>query len=318
MSPSEPPDGAEVETVFVPYAFVPKDVVVNALIDPLVIATALTVPPVIATAFAFCVDMVPKEPVAFVTADATNAVVAIWVVLVPLAAVGAKGVPDNVGLAAKTRAPEPVSSVTAAAKFALEGEPKNVATPDPRLVIPVPPFATGNVPVTPVVNGRPVQLVNVPDDGVPSAGVTNVGLVAKTRAPDPVSSDTAAAKFDDDGVAKNVATPEPNPLIPVDTGKPVQFVNVPEAGVPNIGVVNVGLVKLGELFNTTLPDPVEVVVPVPPEATGSAEARVRLVRCVVVATTSVPLLNTTIVLPAGIATPVPVEFLIVIVSAQPL
>ena len=33
--------------------------------------------------------------------------------------------------------------------------------------VPVPPFATGNKPVTPVVNGRPVMLVATPDAGVP-------------------------------------------------------------------------------------------------------------------------------------------------------
>jgi hypothetical protein len=41
---------------------------------------------------------------------------------------------------------------------------------------PVPPFPTGNVPVTPVVSGRPVVLVSTPDAGVPNAGVTNVLL----------------------------------------------------------------------------------------------------------------------------------------------
>jgi hypothetical protein len=35
--------------------------------------------------------------------------------------------------------------------------------------IPVPPFAVGRIPVTPVVSGRPVALVSVPDDGVPNA-----------------------------------------------------------------------------------------------------------------------------------------------------
>jgi hypothetical protein len=54
------------------------------------------------------------------------------------------------------------------------------------VVLPVPPFATGSVPVTPVVNGRPVQLVNVPEDGVPNTGVTSVGEVDSTFAPDPV------------------------------------------------------------------------------------------------------------------------------------
>ena len=55
----------------------------------------------------------------------------------------------------------------------------------------VPPFATGNTPVTPVVSGKPVALVNTPDAGVPSAGVTKVGdvnvaEVASTTLPLPV------------------------------------------------------------------------------------------------------------------------------------
>lgn len=60
-----------------------------------------------------------------------------------------------------------------------------------------------------------VQLLNVPDVGVPRTGVTKVGLVAKTNAPVPVSSVTAAAKFADDGVPRNVAIPVPNDVIPV-------------------------------------------------------------------------------------------------------
>ena len=40
---------------------------------------------------------------------------------------------------------------------------------------PVPPLATGKVPVTPVVNGKLVQLVKVPADGVPMLGVVKVG-----------------------------------------------------------------------------------------------------------------------------------------------
>ncbi len=46
-----------------------------------------------------------------------------------------------------------------------------------RVVRLVPPFATGSVPVIPVVNDKPVTLVITPDAGVPSAGVVNVGLV---------------------------------------------------------------------------------------------------------------------------------------------
>jgi hypothetical protein len=73
----------------------------------------------------------------------------------------------------------------------------------------------------------------------PRTGVTSVGEVAKTKEPDPVSSVTAVAKFADEGVARNVATPVPSPLIPVETGSPVQFVSVPEAGVPRTGATSV-------------------------------------------------------------------------------
>ena len=55
-----------------------------------------------------------------------------------------------------------------------------------KVAAPVPPFATDNVPVTPVVNGKPVKLVATPEAGVPNAGAVNVGLVANTTLPDPV------------------------------------------------------------------------------------------------------------------------------------
>ena len=50
----------------------------------------------------------------------------------------------------------------------------------------MPPLAIANVPVTPVVSGRPVAFVNVTDEGVPRIGVTSVGLVANTMLPEPV------------------------------------------------------------------------------------------------------------------------------------
>jgi len=84
----------------------------------------------------------------------------------------------KVGLVASTKEPVPVSSVTAAARFALDGVPRNVATPVPSEVIPVPPLATGRVPVTPVVKGNPVALVSTPDTGVPRAGAVKVLLVS--------------------------------------------------------------------------------------------------------------------------------------------
>ena len=60
-----------------------------------------------------------------------------------------------------------------------------------------------------------------------------MGLLLKTSKPDPVSSVTAAIRFALDGVARNVATPVPSPLMPVETGKPVQLVSVPLLGVPS-------------------------------------------------------------------------------------
>jgi len=105
----------------------------------------------------------------------------------------------SVGEVAKTNAPLPVSSVTADAKLAEEGVAKKVATLAAR-------------PLIPVETGKPVQLVNVPDVGVPRAGVTNVGLVANTRAPVPVSPVTADAKLAEEGVAKKVATFAPRPV----------------------------------------------------------------------------------------------------------
>lgn len=126
----------------------------------------------------------------------------------------------SVGDVPKTAAPEPVSSVRAAARLALEGVPRKVATLVPS-------------PLTPLEIGRPVQLVRVPDDGVPRAGVVRVGEVAKTAAPVPVSSVNADRRFALDGVARNVATPVPSPLTPVEIGSPVAFVNVPDDGVPN-------------------------------------------------------------------------------------
>lgn len=70
------------------------------------------------------------------------------------------------------------------------GDVASVTEPEPVLAVaPVPPFPTGRVPVTPVVSGRPVALVSTRAEGVPSAGVTNVGDVARTTDPLPVDAD---------------------------------------------------------------------------------------------------------------------------------
>jgi hypothetical protein len=131
----------------------------------------------------------------------------------------------RVGVLANTSAPVPVSSVIAEIKLAELGVVKNVAMPVPR-------------PEIPDAIGRPVALVRVAEAGVPRAPPV------KYSAPEPTSSDIAATKLADDGVAKNVATPVPNPLIPEATGSPVQLVRIPDAGVPRTGAVKVGLVRV--------------------------------------------------------------------------
>jgi hypothetical protein len=162
----------------------------------------------------------------------------------------------NEGLVAKTKAPLPVSSVMADARLAEDAVARKVATPVPK-------------PLIPVLTGKPVQLVRVPDVGVPRIGVTNVGEVAKTNAPLPVSSVTALIRFALEGVARKVATPVPNPETPVLIGNPVQLVRVPLVGVPSTGVT-----RVGEVERTLFPEPVLVVTPVPPLATAKVPDRV--------------------------------------------
>ena len=72
-------------------------------------------------------------------------------VITPDAGVPRAGV-TSVGRVANTAPPVPVSSVRAERRLALDGVPMKVATPEPRLVIPVPPLATGSVPDTPVAS----------------------------------------------------------------------------------------------------------------------------------------------------------------------
>ena len=133
------------------------------------------------------------------------------------------------------------------------------------VVCPVPPLRIGKVPVTPVVKGKPVALVNVTDVGVPSKGVTNVGLVANTKEPEPVSSVVAVANCADVNEPKDVALPTeviaPVKLALVVTlpavspaAVPVIFVPTKAEGVPNAGVTRVGLVA-----NTSDPVPVSSV-----------------------------------------------------------
>ena len=98
---------------------------------------------------------------------------------------------------------------------------------------PVPPLPTGRVPVTPVVSGRPVALVSVPEEGVPSA-------------PPSTTTEPAVPVL----TASAVATPVPRPLTPDEIGRPVALVSVAAEGVPRFGVV-----KIGEVVSATSPVP---------------------------------------------------------------
>jgi hypothetical protein len=98
------------------------------------------------------------------------------------------------------------------------------------------------------VNATLLILVAV---ATPNTGVTRVGEVANTFTPVPVLSVSAAAKLAEDGVPKKVATPVAKPETPVEIGRPVQLVRVPEPGVPNAGVM-----KVGVLLKTKRPLPV--------------------------------------------------------------
>jgi hypothetical protein len=175
---------------------------------------------------------------------------------VALVKVALEGVPKagvtNVGLVANTAEPVPVSSVKAPASCADVNDPSEVALPTDVTA----PVKLALVVTLPAVKPAavPVMLVPTNADGVPKAGVTRVGEVANTRAPEPVSSVTAVAKLAEDGVARNVATPVPRPDTPVEIGRPVAFVKTPDAGVPRAGVT-----KVGEVANTAEPLPVSSV-----------------------------------------------------------
>jgi hypothetical protein len=174
-----------------------------------------------------------------------NAPVGIKVIVPPPAEIGAGAVIVTTAAVPLTKAICVVGAIVAA--LAIVGAAAVVAnSPDV---------------LTSVKVGLPVQLVNTPLVGVPKTGVTmtmlvlvhaeitplatvpntgavivgdvnvgvaSVGLVPNTNAPVPVSPVTAVAKLAELGVAKNVATPLPKPLIPDATGKPVQLVNTPD------------------------------------------------------------------------------------------
>lgn len=154
---------------------------------------------------------------------------------VALVSTAADGVPSagvtKVGELVNTKAPVPVSSVTAADKFALDGVAKKVATPAPR-------------PLTPVEIGRPVALVSTAAEGVPKAGVTNVGLVESTLLPVPVLVPTPVPPFVtfNNGPASNKESIESKFAL---TLPPQEFAEAPTSGL----VSNRLVVVVSAIFN---------------------------------------------------------------------
>ena len=238
-----------------------KDATVPAVVAKVPLVGNVTfVAPVVVSVRELAPEVASVEPLASVSVPVVLLTVR---PLIDVAVAAPRTGVTSVGDVAKTKAPEPVSFVTAAARLADEGVARNVATPEPR-------------PDTPVLIGKPVALVSVAAEGVPRFGVVNAGELAKTKEPVPVSSVTAAARFAELGVARNVATPAPRPEMPVATGSPVALVKVAAEGVPRFGVVSAGLFD-----RTTEPVPVDVVTPVPPLATPSVPAIVSVPEAVI-------------------------------------
>ena len=97
--------------------------------------------------------------------------------------------------------------------------------------------------------GRPVQLVRVPEDGVPKAGVTRVGEVANTKAPLPVSSDITPSNSED-VVAANTLS-----LLPVVVKVPaVGNVTLVAAVVVSVKLLAPEVAKVEPLANAKVAD----------------------------------------------------------------
>lgn len=171
--------------------------------------------------------------------------------------------------------------------------PLAMTTPAVSVATPVPPFATGRIPVTPVVSGKPVQLVSVPDDGVPRTGAVKVGdvsvlLVSVWVAVVPTRSPAGFATVENVVVplacripAENVPAPVPPLATEIGDEKVVPLpitllVSVWESDVPTTAPVGAStLVNAPVPFDLTIPV-ASVDTPVPPEATGNVPERVPL------------------------------------------
>jgi hypothetical protein len=122
---------------------------------------------------------------------------------------------------------------------------------------------TASVPST--VQLLSVPLVGVPKIGVTKVGVTSVGEVESTTFPLPVDVVTPVPP---DATAKVADKPAAVPVVFWLNVGNVQLAKLPLVGVPKIGVTKVGVTSVGEVESTTFPLPVDVVTPVPPDATA--------------------------------------------------
>jgi hypothetical protein len=145
-----------------------------------------------------------------------------------------------------------VNAILVMSVFAPEAAaPKDVLAAD-AVVAFVPPFAIGSVPVTPVVNGKPVALVKVAADGVPRLGVTSVGLVERTTEPDPVLVVTPVPPFATARVPDIIIVPDDV------TGPPVKFMPVVPPETSTLVTVPVSGAEI-----VTVPAPFVILIPVP-------------------------------------------------------
>jgi hypothetical protein len=126
-----------------------------------------------------------------------------------------------------------------------------------------------------LIEAVPVKLVTTPLVGVPSNGVTNVGLVANTAEPVPVSLVSAVSNCREVNDPSEAALPTevtmPVKLALVVTLEAVKAVAVPVMFVPTKaeGVPRAGVTRVGLFDKTTATVPVDDVTPVPPFATGN-------------------------------------------------
>jgi hypothetical protein len=126
-------------------------------------------------------------------------------------------------------------------------------------------LVTGRLPVTPVVRGKPVAFVSIPDAGVPSAGATNVLLLIVWALVLKVNSSTTLAKS---GIVRVVA-PTVWEVRAIDTNCPLvsssgdaaEVARLVALATPNTGVTNVGLVSTTNLVPVPVCEAIDVAFP---------------------------------------------------------